>query len=219
VRFAAGLSDALPRLISRDIFPRHAGLNERRAATRDAVDNFAKRAKRAKERDIDALRGEEGGRRADDAEETLIRAHSITRIKTPSPPARLASPSLSNAELAVSSVPLSPATAPSRSLSSSFFSALPSAFLSSRPRYRQFLSRTEGTVLASIIPTSILPWPRWKNLASGLSLSLPSSADEASPCPGPPPPPRPRLALAAPPLPVSSSFSSPLALSCFFSRL
>jgi len=48
--------------------------------------------------------------------------------------------------------------------------SLSSPLLSSR--YRQFLSRTEGTVLASIIPTSILPWPRWKNLASGLSLSL-----------------------------------------------
>lgn len=44
----------------------------------------------------------------------------------------------------------------------------PSSPSSSSSFHRQFLSGNEGTVLASIIPTSILPWPCWKNPASSL---------------------------------------------------
>lgn len=54
-------------------------------------------------------------------------------------------------------------------LRSSFPSLIrPSSPSSPSSFHRQFLSGNEGTVLASIIPTSILPWPRWKNPASSL---------------------------------------------------
>lgn len=122
---------------------------------KDTVDNFAKRE--AKRRAISTFT-RCVTKKTENAEETLIRAHSITRIKTPC--------------LAFRVFPTAnPSFRPIFSLSFFllFSSALPSALFSSRPRYRQFLSRTEGTVLASIIPTSILPWLRWKNLALGLS--------------------------------------------------
>lgn len=74
-------------------------------------------------------------------------------------------------------------------LRSSFPSLIrPSSPSSPSSFHRQFLSGNEGTVLASIIPTSILPWPRWKNPASSLLVH----EDEPFPSPPPPPSPLPR---------------------------
>lgn len=74
-------------------------------------------------------------------------------------------------------------------LRSSFPSLIrPSSPSSPSSFHRQFLSGNEGTVLASIIPTSILPWPRWKNPASSLLVH----EDEPFPSPLPLPPPLPR---------------------------
>jgi len=139
------------RLIFRDILsmPRHYSEGEREREEREKREILRSIISRNVRRDFDALRGEED---REDAEETLIRVHSITRIKT-----RILVSSLSNGDPVVSSVPLSLPL--SFSLWFSFFSppSAASAFLFSRSRYRQFLSRTEGTALASIIPTSILP--------------------------------------------------------------
>lgn len=48
----------------------------------------------------------------------------------------------------------------------------PSLFLRADPHYRQFLSRTEGTVRTSIIPTFILSCPRWKKFGIESLLSI-----------------------------------------------
>lgn len=92
-------------------------------------------------------------------------------------------------------------------LRSSFPSLIrPSSPSSPSSFHRQFLSGNEGTVLASIIPTSILPWPRWKNPASSLLVH------EDEPFPSPLPPPRRSHDISARPCSAGISLSFSLSL-------
>lgn len=164
-----------------------------------AVNNFAKREEA---RDFDALRGEED---RDNAEETLIRVHSITRIKTP----RLESfqRRLFHLSLFLSLFLLLFFSALYRVRLPLLSFSLSAVFIT----HRRHGARLHYTHIHSTVA------PLWKNLASGLS----RRRTESSPFPS-----SLRLALVAPPLPVSSSSSSPLLLSLslspdfgFFSRV
>jgi len=168
---AAGLSDALAaRLIFRDIFSRHAGrAGKCGGEMRSIISRNAPSRRRSRRYRRAAWRGRRptrGRRRRNFNSRALNNAYQNPSSRVPESFQRRArrfvrAPLTRPPLLALFLLLFSPPSRPP---------SLSSPLLSSR--YRQFLSRTEGTVLASIIPTSILPWPRWKNLASGLSLSL-----------------------------------------------